>query len=347
MPNRRAASSQRSLSAEDYWSKQRVLVTGAAGFLGQHVIGALQSHACREVVAVRQRDCDLTSEAEVSRLFSRVKPTLLIHLAGMVGGISANRARPADFFYRNLLIGALTLHGAYLGGVEKVVAIGAGCGYPEDAPLPLKESSLWNGFPQVDSAPYSLAKRMLHVQSLAYWQQHRFPIAVVVPGNVYGPHDNFDLNAAHVVPALVRKFADAADFGSPQVEIWGTGLATRDFVYAGDVARAILTIAESFQEPTLLNVSRGEEISIREVAEILRELTAFKGEVTWNTDLPAGQARRLFDVSAVRERFGVEAGTAIREGLALTVQWYRANRNAVRATDPLFSPPEFADANLS
>lgn len=318
-----------------FWSSKRVLVTGASGFLGRHTVGALARRSCHEVVAIRKSDCDLTNESQVARLFKDVRPNIVIHLAGLVGGIAANRSHPADFFLRNLLMGTFTLHHAYLSGAEKVIAAGAGCGYPEHAPLPLRESSFWDGFPQEDSAPYSLAKRMLHVQSIAYWKQYRFPAVVAIPGNVYGPHDNFDLEMAHVVPALVRKFTDATDSRLREVEIWGTGEATRDFVYAGDVAEGMLRAAEVCQQPGIFNISRGEETSIRRIVSILRDVTGFAGDIRWNTARPEGQARRLFDTSAARDRLGFNAATSIEEGLAATVRWYRENRHVARTRDPL------------
>ncbi|MBM4431814.1 MAG: GDP-L-fucose synthase [Chloroflexi bacterium] len=313
-----------------YWTDKRVTVTGGAGFLGSHVVGKLRETDCADVFVVRSREYDLTKEDQVARLFEEHPADVVIHLAGLVGGIGANKARPADFFYQNIMMGVLTMHYAWKAGVEKFVAAGAGCGYPEHAPMPLKEESFWDGFPQQESAPYSLAKRMLHIQSIAYWRQHRFPAIVTIPGNIYGPYDNFDLENAHVIPALVRKFVEAVDDRHEQVVVWGTGKPTRDFVYAGDVAEGILRAAEAYDRPELVNLSSGNETSIREVVETLVEITGFNGEMVWDRSRPDGQARRVFNVSKALRELGFEAGTSLREGLRLTADWYRANRNRAR-----------------
>lgn len=308
------------------------MVTGGAGFLGTHVVERLKSAGCDDVFIVRSRDYDLTKEEDVARLFADHPADVVIHLAGLVGGIQANKLRPADFFYQNLMMGTLTLHYAWRSGAAKFIAAGAGCGYPEHAPMPLKEEHFWDGFPQQESAAYSLAKRMLHVQAIAYWRQHRFPAIVTIPGNIYGPYDNFDLEHAHVVPALVRKFVTAVDEGHSEVVVWGSGTPTRDFVYAGDVAEGILLAAEHYDCPELINLSSGCESSIRDVVELLRDITGFHGEVVWDRSRPDGQARRLFDVSKAKRDLGFEARTSLREGLQKTVEWYRANRNSARNT---------------
>jgi GDP-L-fucose synthase len=259
---------------------------------------------------------------------------IVIHLAGLVGGIGANKTNPADFFYRNLMMGTLMMHYSRLAGVAKFIAAGAGCGYPEHAPMPLKETSFWDGLPQEESAPYSLAKRMLQVQSIAYWKQHRFPAIIGVPGNIYGPYDNFDLENAHVVPALVRKFVE-----SDSVVVWGTGKPTRDFVYAGDVAKGLLLAAEIYDRAELVNLSSGRDHSVQEVVDTLIEVTDYKGTVTFDTSRPGGQIRRLFDMSKAERDLGFKATTSLREGLAKTVDWYRTNRESARNYEPL---PEVA-----
>jgi GDP-L-fucose synthase len=309
---------------------KRIMVTGGGGFLGSHVVEQLRERGCNLVFAVRSREYDLVTELDTIRLFQEHPADVVFHLAGYVGGIGANKAFPADFFYRNLMLGAHVLNYAWKSGAEKVIAAGAGCGYPEAAPLPIKESDYWNGYPQDDSAPYSLAKRMLHVQSFAYWRQHRFPILVAIPGNIYGPYDNFDLEAAHVIPALVRKFVEAADDGKTFVEVWGAGKATRDFCYAGDVAEGMIRMAEQIDEPVLLNMSCGAESSIREVVDALTDITGFTGEVKWLTGKPEGQARRLFDMSKTRSLLGFCCDTSLYDGLRQTVGWYRANRTNAR-----------------
>ncbi|HEV2386397.1 MAG TPA: NAD-dependent epimerase/dehydratase family protein [Candidatus Acidoferrales bacterium] len=314
-----------------FWAGKRVLVTGGAGFLGSHVVDQLRQAGCPDPIVFRSRDYDLAKENHVARLFRDHPADIVVHLAGLVGGIGANKERPADFFYQNLMMGALTLHYAWKTGVRKFVCAGAGCGYPEHAPIPLREENFWDGFPQQESAPYSLAKRMLHVQSLAYWRQHRFPAIVTIPGNIYGPYDNFDLRNAHVIPALVRKFVEAADDPARQtVEVWGTGRPTRDFVYAGDVAEGILRAGEVYDSSALVNLSSGAETSIRQVVDALVEITGFRGRIAWNASQPDGQLRRLFDVSKAERELGFRARTSLVEGLRLTVDWYRIHRAEAR-----------------
>lgn len=312
-----------------FWSGKKVLVTGGGGFLGSHVVDQLRDKGA-DLFVVRSREFDLTHEADVVRLFKDHPAEIVMHLAGYVGGIGANKTYPADFFYRNLMMGALVLHNAWKSGAKKVVAAGAGCGYPEFAPQPIKESDYWNGYPQDDSAPYSLAKRMLHVQSMAYWRQHRFPIIVTIPGNIYGEYDNFDLDAAHVIPALVRKFVEAVDDGHASLPVWGTGKPTRDFVYAGDVAEGMIRAGETFNEPVLMNLAAGRDHAIREVIELLTDISGFKGRIEWQTDKPEGQSSRLFDMSVAKERLGFSANTSLRDGLRKTFDWYRANRAQAR-----------------
>ena len=313
-----------------YWKGRKVLVTGGAGFLGSHVVEKLQETGCQETFVVRSRNYNLTREEDVRRLFEDIRPDIVVHLAGLVGGILANKERPAEFFYQNLMMGTLTMHYACVHGVEKFVAAGAGCGYPEHAPMPLKEEYFWDGFPQWESAPYSLAKRMLHIQSIAYERQYGFKAIITIPGNIYGPYDNFDLRNAHVIPALVRKFVEAVDDGKQQVVVWGTGKPTRDFVYAGDVAEGILRAAELYQRSELVNLSSGVETSIREVVEILVELTGFEGEVVWDSSRPDGQARRCFDVTKAKRDLGFEAHTTLRDGLKKTIDWYQKNKDKAR-----------------
>jgi len=334
-----------------YWASKRVLVTGGGGFLGSHVVERLREAGCGRVLVVRSKDYDLARETEVARLFADLSAgrsgwpaaaassagpvDVVVHLAGLVGGIGANKARSADFFYRNLMIGTLTLHYAWKSGAEKVVAAGAGCGYPESAPMPQKETSFWDGFPQTDSAPYSLAKRMLHVQSFAYWRQHRFPIIVTIPGNIYGPYDNFDLENAHVIPALVRKFVEATEDGKDEIVVWGSGKPTRDFVYAGDVAEGLLRACEVYRDSQLVNLSSGREHSIREVVEVLTQVTGFRGRICWDASKPEGQSRRVFDMTKARNELGFEARTTLADGLRRTVDWYKANRRTARNREPI------------
>jgi GDP-L-fucose synthase len=306
-----------------------VLVTGGAGFLGTHLVERLRQAACREIVVVRSREHDLTSEAHVARLFAEVGPVdTVFHLAGLVGGIGANQRRPADYCYRNLMMGLLVMHHAWKAGVRNLVAAGAGCGYPEYAPLPLTEDSFWDGFPQRESAPYSLAKRMMHAQALAYFAQHRFPAIIGVPGNIYGPHDNFDLDDCHVVPALVRRFVEADANG--EVVLWGSGAPTRDFVFVSDVAEGLLRAAECYERPELVNLASGRETSVRHVAETVAKLCGFRGQIVWDDSRPDGQARRVFDTSKARRDLRWHAHTPLEDGLQQTLRWYFANRHVAR-----------------
>lgn len=316
-----------------FWENKKVVVTGGAGFIGSHVVEALRKQGCFQAIVVRSKDYELTKEENVIRLMEDTHPDIVLHLAGLVGGILANKERPAEFFYQNLTMGTFIIHHSWRFGAKKLVAAAAGCGYPEHAPIPLKETSFWDGFPQQESFPYSLAKRMLHIQSMAYFKQYGFNSSTVIPGNVYGPYDNFDLNASHVIPALIKKFVDAVERGDKQVVVWGTGKPSRDFVYAGDVARGILLAAEKYNQPELVNISSGVETNIREVVNLLVELTGFDGQVVWDTSRPDGQARRLFDVSKAKADLGFEARVDLKEGLRLTIDWYQKNKATARPAD--------------
>lgn len=308
-----------------YWSNKKVVVTGGAGFLGQHVVGALRHEGCGDVRVVRSKDYNLTKEENAASVLEDTHPDIVFHLAGLVGGILVNRERPAEFFYQNATMCIFMLHQSWRYGLKKFIGVVAGCGYPEHAPIPLREESFWDGFPQWESSPYSIAKRLLHIQALAYERQYGFVSILPIPGNIYGPYDNFDLQNAHVIPALVRKFAEAAERGDKQVTVWGTGKPTRGFVYAGDVAEGMLLAAEKYDKVELVNLSSGEEHSIREVVEILADLTGFDGEIVWDPSHPDGQARRCFDISKAKRDLGFAATTGLRQGLGLTVDWYREN----------------------
>lgn len=310
-----------------FWSDKGVLVTGAGGFLGHSVIKALHANGCGKIFPVRSSEFNLTKENEVERLFSQIKPDIVFHLAGMVGGILPNKERPAEFFYQNLLMGTFMLHHSWKNGVAKFVAAGAGCGYPENAPIPLRETDFWSGFPQKESAPYSLAKRLLTVQSEAYHRQHGFTSIVCIPGNLYGPWDNFHLLDAHVIPALVRKFVEAKQHDREEVEIWGSGKPSRDFVYVDDVAEGMLAAVEKYQRSEIVNISSGVESTITDVCQALIKITGFQGRITWNTSRPDGQLRRCFDLSKARRELGFQPRTTLVEGLAKTVAWYEQNIN--------------------
>jgi GDP-L-fucose synthase len=311
-----------------WWKSQRVLVTGASGFLGHHAVEALRRAGAGTIVPLRSRDYDLTRAEEADRAMREHRPDVVVHLAGLVGGILPNKERPAEFFFVNLLLGTFTLHYAQQHSVRKFVAAGAGCGYPEHAPIPLREDSFWSGFPQQESAPYSLAKRLLTIQAQAYHRQYGFEAVIGIPGNIYGPHDNFNLSDAHVVPALVRKFTEAADDGAESVEVWGDGKASRDFVYAGDVAEGLLLAAERLGGGEVVNLSSGVETRVDELVDVIVDVTGFQGRVVWNRSKPSGQARRRFDVSKAERLLGFRARTGLRDGIEQTVSWYRANRRS-------------------
>lgn len=309
-----------------FWQQQRVLVTGGSGFIGTNMIDTLRQIGCKEIICPTSRDFDLTREDEAARLLKKTQPDIVIHLAGLVGGILANKEKPAEFFYRNLTMGTFVIHQSYLHGVKKLVAAGAGCGYPENAPTPLKEDSFWDGPPQSESAPYSLAKRMLHIQAQAYFQQYGFKSVIVVPGNVYGPFDNFNLYQSHVIPALVNKFVEAVVQSTEIVEVWGTGKPSRDFVHVNDVVEGILLAVEKCDTPELINISSGIEHTIQQIVALIIDLTGFKGKVVWNPDRPDGQRQRRFDISKARDILGYQPGVSLRDGLDNTIKWYRENR---------------------
>ena len=311
-----------------FWSSKKVLVTGGGGFLGSHVVNKLKEKDCTEIIVIRKNDYDLTKEEQVKAMFEKYHPEVVIHLAGLVGGILPNKLRPAEYFYNNLMMGTFMLHYSWLYGTEKFTAAGAGCGYPINAPIPLKEESFWDGFPQSESAPYSLAKRLLHIQSIAYRQQYNFNSIICIPGNIYGPYDNFNLLDAHVIPALVRKFADAVYYKSGQVEVWGSGAPTRDFVYAGDVAEGMIKATEIYDNSEIVNISSGKETSIKQVVETLKNITGFSGDIRWDCMRPDGQLRRCFDVTKAKRELCFEAATDIKTGLEKTIEWYRVNINS-------------------
>jgi GDP-L-fucose synthase len=304
---------------------RKILVTGGKGFLGHHVVDALKNVESAEVSVSSSKEFNLTKEQDVERLFNSVQPDVVFHLAGLVGGILPNKERPAEFFYQNLMMGTFMLHYAWKHRVRKFVAAGAGCGYPEFAPIPLKETDFWSGFPQKESAPYSLAKRLLTIQSAAYQQQYGFVSIICIPGNIYGEWDNFNLLDAHVVPALVRKFVEVKLNDAPSIEIWGSGEPTRDFVHAADVAKGMVKAAEFYQKSEVVNISSGVETSVREICKHLCELTGYQGEIRWNTSRPDGQKRRCFNIDKARRDLGFKPETDIRTGLERTVRWYQEN----------------------
>lgn len=316
------------------WIRQRILLTGSHGFLGSNMFAILKDY-----IRGRSMEClisrpshagyDLTKEADVDAVYQQCRPTVVIHMAGLVGGIGANLARPADFFYDNLMMGTLLMQHALGYGVEKFIAIGAGCGYPEHAPIPTKETDLWTGYPQAPSAPYSLAKKMMVVQAEALYRQHGFQSVVIMPGNLFGIHDYFNLERGHVIPCLVRKFVEAVKFGQSSVTVWGTGKATRDFIYASDVCEGLIRVSEAFDTPEVVNLSSGVETSIAEVVELLIRITGYNGAVVFDATKPDGQMRRCFDSSKARS-VGWEPKTGLADGLEATVRWFKDNYETAR-----------------
>ncbi len=304
----------------------RILVTGGGGFLGRQVLAALAQRGYRDVHAPRSTQYDLTREADVRALLETVRPDLIIHLAAVVGGIGANRERPGEFFYQNLVMGTQLMEHARLNEVRKFVAIGTICAYPKFTPTPFREEELWNGYPEETNAPYGLAKKMLLVQAQAYRQQYGFNGIHLLPVNLYGPGDNFDPASSHVIPALIRKCVEAVERGDRQIEVWGTGTATREFLYVTDAAEGIVAAMERYDDVDPVNLGSGMEISIRDLVGLIAEATGFTGEIVWDSTKPDGQPRRRLDTQRAFERFGWRASTAFPEGLKATVEWYRATR---------------------
>lgn len=305
-------------------SRLRILITGGAGFLGRHVAREFARRGAAQLVLPRSRDYDLRRMDAIERLMESSRPEVIVHLAARVGGIGANRANPGSFFYDNLMIGAQLMEAARLCGVLKFVAAGTICAYPKFAPVPFREQDLWNGYPEETNAPYGLAKKMLLVQAQAYRQEYGFNAIYLLPVNLYGPGDSFDLERSHVIPAMIRKFIEARDGGLPEVTLWGTGRPTREFLYVADAAEAIALATESYDDPDPVNIGSGVEISIRELAQIISREVGFSGEIRWDETRPDGQPRRLLDVSRARERFGFVASTPFEVGLRVTIRSYEA-----------------------
>jgi GDP-L-fucose synthase len=313
--------------------RKRIAVTGGAGFLGSHVVEELERLGCRQVFVPRSRDYDLRHSDAVARMYREHRPEIVIHLAAVVGGIGANRENPGRFFYDNLMMGTEMVEQARLAGVEKFVAIGTVCAYPKFTPVPFREQDLWNGYPEETNAPYGLAKKMLLVQTQAYHEQYGFNGIYLLPVNLYGPRDSFDPSKSHVIPALIKKCVDAIELGQSKIEVWGTGAASREFLYVADCARAIALAAEHYDRPEPVNLGAGREIKIRDLVTMIARLTGFRGEIVWDSSKPDGQPRRCLDVSRAEREFGFRATTEFEAGLRRTIEWYVAARSAV-ARDP-------------
>ena len=315
------------MMARGFWAGRRVMVTGGAGFLGRAVVARLQEAGADEIFVPRSSDFDLRTLEGVERALAEGRPELVIHLAAVVGGIGANRENPGRFFYENAIMGIQLMEQARLSGVAKFVTVGTVCAYPKFTPIPFHEDELWNGYPEETNAPYGLAKKMLLVQGQAYREQYGFNAIHLIPVNLYGPGDNFDPRSSHVIPALIKKCVDARGAGAGSIEVWGSGSASREFLYVDDAAEAIVLGAERYDDAAPVNLGVGREITIRELVELIARLTGFAGEIRWDASKPDGQPRRALDTSRARA-FGFVANTSFEDGLRKTIEWYEATRVA-------------------
>ena len=305
---------------------KRICVTGGAGFLGTHLIRRLKEHGAREIFVPQYPEYDLVREADIIRMIDTAKPDIIIHLAAKVGGIGANREKPGEFFYDNLMMGVQLIHQSWLKGVEKFVAIGTICAYPKYTPIPFKEEDLWNGYPEETNAPYGLAKKMLLVQSQSYREQYGYNSIFLLPVNLYGPGDNFNPASSHVIPALIRKCLEAKEQGASEIVAWGDGSPTREFIYVEDAAEGITLATQKYNSSEPVNIGSSFEISIKDLTETIARLTGFNGSIRWDTTKPNGQPRRKLDTTRAREAFGFEAKTDFEEGLKRTIAWYANER---------------------
>ena len=305
-----------------FWTGKRVTVTGGRGFLGRNVVRIIESLGAN-VTTFSSSELDLRKQADVARMYTDQRPQIVIHLAARVGGIGANQDNPGSFFYDNAVMGIELMEQARHHDVTKFVQVGTVCAYPKFAPIPFSEDDLWNGYPEETNAPYGLAKKMLLVQAQAYRQQYGFNGIYLLPVNLYGPGDNIDLHNSHVIPALIRKCLEARDAKAPSVEVWGTGSATREFLYVEDAARAIVQATEKYNKADPVNIGSSEEISIKDLVELVVELTGFEGKVAWDRSKPDGQPRRKLNVERAWKEFGFRSSTAFRDGLAETIRWYQ------------------------
>lgn len=309
-----------------FWKNKRVVVTGGAGFLGSYVLESLKARNCQNILVPKIEDFDLRKEADIIRMYKEMRPEIVIHLAATVGGIGANREHPGKFFYDNLIMGIQLIEQARLRQIEKFVTVGTICAYPKICPVPFKEEHLWNGYPEETNAPYGLAKKMLLVQSQAYRDEYGFNSIYLLQVNLYGPRDNFSPESSHVIPALIKKCTDAIRQGKDAIEVWGTGKATREFLYAGDAAEGILLATEHYDGAEPVNLGTGSEISIKDLVEMIADLTGFKGKIIWDKTKPDGQPRRCLDTSRAKRYFGFVAKMPFREGLKNTIDWYIQER---------------------
>ncbi|MCM8775862.1 MAG: GDP-L-fucose synthase [Candidatus Omnitrophica bacterium] len=311
----------------NFWTKKKVVVTGGAGFLGSFAVEKLKERGCTSIFVPRSKDYDLTDNGACKRLYTDFQPDMVIHLAARVGGIGANLKSPGKFFYDNLIMGVQMIEQGRVHGLEKFVAVGTICSYPKYTPVPFKENDIWNGYPEESNAPYGMAKKMFIVQAQAYHQQYESNIINILPTNLYGPRDNFDLESSHVIPALIRKCLEAKLRNERSITVWGTGEATREFLYVEDAAEGILLAAEKYNKPDPVNLGSGLEISIRDLVDLVVKHTGFKGKIVWDPSKPDGQPRRSVDTSRAQSEFGFEARMPFEEGIKNTIQWYRQHAN--------------------
>jgi len=316
-----------------FWRDRRVCVTGGAGFLGSYIVEKLKSRGAQEVFVPLIEEYDFVQPEAVTRMLQTARPEMVIHLAAHVGGIGANRAHPAEFFYDNLMMGVQLMHQSWKMGVKKFVALGTVCSYPKLTPVPFREEDLWNGYPEETNAPYGLAKKMMLVQSQTYREQYGFHSIFLIPVNLYGPGDNFHLETSHVIPALIRKCIDGQERGERSIEVWGDGTPTREFLFVEDAAEGILLAAERYDDSQPVNLGSGREIRIRELAEMIARLTGFEGRFDWDTSKPNGQPRRALDTARAETLFGFRSQTSFEAGLRKTIDWYREHREAILARE--------------
>jgi GDP-L-fucose synthase len=315
-------------------AQKRIVVTGGAGFLGSHLVEGLRARGCRRVFVPRIEDYDLTRLGDIDRLFVERRPEVVIHLAGVAGGIGANRANPGRFFYANAIMGIQLIEACRRYAVAKTVVLGTICAYPKFTPVPFREDDLWNGYPEETNAPYGIAKKALLAQCQSYREQYGMNAVFLLPVNLYGPRDNFDLQSSHVIPALIRKCVEAVEEGRSEIVLWGDGTPTREFLYVKDAAEGILLATERYDKPEPVNLGSGIEIGIRDLAEKIAGLTGFRGVIRWDAAQPNGQPRRCLDVSRAEREFGFRARTTFDQGLQETIEWYLASRDALTPVAP-------------